>query len=113
MMNTPSNDGSSAGLVDCMTKTSSPRTFSSILTNVSPSGNELTVHFPNGIPMDSVIRSAKEGLDVPLKIFTLNQVAQPCKTKKPPSAGGLVRSLTGHYQPAPALQAQSVLQGNN
>ena len=39
------------GPVDCTTNTSSPRTFSSILTKVSPSGNALTAHLPNSMPM--------------------------------------------------------------
>ena len=39
------------GQVDCTMKTSSPRTFSSILTKVSPSGKEETVHLPNSTPM--------------------------------------------------------------
>ena len=39
------------GQVDWMMNTSRPRTFSLILTNVSPSGNELTVASPRGTPM--------------------------------------------------------------
>src|SRR5215510_3981746 len=61
------------GEVDCTTKTSSPRTFSSILTKVSPSGNALTVHLPRSLPMDLQIALANGGLDVPLKIFTTTQ----------------------------------------
>ena len=39
------------GLVDCATNTSSPRTFSSIFTNVSPSGKGLIVDLPSPMPM--------------------------------------------------------------
>src|SRR5215212_7258603 len=58
------------GLVDCTRKTSSPRTFSSILTKVSPSGNGLIVDFPSSVPNDLQIESAKGRLEVPLNIFT-------------------------------------------
>ena len=47
------------GLVDWTRKTSSPRTFSSILTNVSPSGNALTVHLPNSTPTEAAMDLAK------------------------------------------------------
>src|SRR2546425_12775100 len=59
------------GQVDWTRKTSSPRTFSSILTNVSPSGKELTVHLPKSRPIDLAMARARGGLDVPLKIFTI------------------------------------------
>ena len=39
--------------------TSSPRTFSSIFTNVSPSGNGLMVHLPSSMPMDLQMAWAK------------------------------------------------------
>ena len=59
------------GEVGCTTNTSSPRTFSSIFTNVSPSGKAVTAHLPTSMPMYSQIDLAKGGFDVPLKIFTL------------------------------------------
>jgi hypothetical protein len=52
------------------------------LTNVSPSGKELTVHFAKGMPMDAVIRSASGRLEVPLKIFTLSLLVRD-QMKKP------------------------------
>src|SRR5437016_2819593 len=58
------------GQVDWTRKTSSPRTFSSILTKVSPSGKELTVHWPKSRPIDLAMARASGGLDVPVKIFT-------------------------------------------
>ena len=45
--------------------------FSSILTNVSPSGKEETVHFPSSVPIDLAIAFAKGIFEVPLKIFTM------------------------------------------
>jgi hypothetical protein len=72
------------GPVDCTTKTSSPRTFSSILTNVSPSGKALTAHFPISMPMYSQIDLAKGGLEVPLNIFTLRLVFGFERNKNPP-----------------------------
>ena len=57
-------------LVDWITKTSVPRTFSSILTKVSPLGNGFTVEQPKGIPMESQIALAKFGLELPVKTFT-------------------------------------------
>src|SRR2546430_8555564 len=59
------------GQVDWTRKTSSPRTFSSMFTNVSPSGKELTVHWPRSRPMDLAIARARGGLDVPAKIFPI------------------------------------------
>ena len=58
------------GLDDCTTNTSSPRTFSSILTNVSPSGNCETSHRPNSMPIDRQMASANGRFELPLKIFT-------------------------------------------
>src|SRR6476620_9395251 len=58
------------GDVDCTTYTSSPRTFSSILTKVSPSGKDAIVHLPKAISIDLAIALANGGFDVPLKIFT-------------------------------------------
>ena len=58
------------GDVGWTTNTSSPRTFSSILTNVSPSGNGWMVHLPSSMPMDLQMARAKGSLAVPLKIFT-------------------------------------------
>src|SRR6266516_3765051 len=54
-----------------MRNTSSPRTFSSIFTNVSPSGNGLTVDLPSSMPMKAQMASARGWLEVPLKIFTM------------------------------------------
>src|SRR5277367_3346277 len=59
------------GDVGCTTNTSSPRTFSSIFTNVSPSGNGLMVHLPKVAPMDLQIAWARGWFAVPLKIFTM------------------------------------------
>src|ERR1039458_3455596 len=47
------------GDVGWMMKTSSPRTFSSIFTNVSPSGNGLMSHLPSSQPMDLQMARAK------------------------------------------------------
>ncbi len=78
------------GEVDCTTKTSSPRTFSSIFTNVSPSGNASTVHLPTSMPIDLAIALASGGFDVPVKIFTLQ--SQRLQTKNPPAGGRLRKS---------------------
>src|ERR1017187_7207624 len=61
------------GEVDWTTNTSSPRTFSSIFTNVSPSGNGLMVDLPSSIPMDLVMDSANGRFELPLKIFTTSK----------------------------------------
>jgi len=50
------------------------RTFSSIFTNVSPSGKAVTAHLPSSMPMYSQIDLAKGGFEVPLKTFTLSLV---------------------------------------
>src|SRR5215212_3442217 len=76
------------GQVDCTRNTSSPRTFSSIFTNVSPSGKELTVHLPSSVPMDAAIELASGRLDVPLKIFTTSHSFGT--ENKPPDESGLV-----------------------
>src|SRR3954470_9883921 len=75
------------GEVDCTTKTSSPRTFSSIFTFVSPSGNASTVHFPTSMPIDVAMDLASGGFDVPAKIFTAQ--FQRLQTKNPPAGGRL------------------------
>jgi hypothetical protein len=62
--------------------TSSPRTFSSILTNVSPSGNELIVHWASSRPMEATMFLASGKLDVPEKIFT--DISQRVEKQKPP-----------------------------
>src|ERR1043166_3293818 len=74
------------GLVDFTRYTSSPRTFSSIFTNVSPSGKELTVQAPNSTPMEAQIALARGWLAVPLNILTI-EFAQKNKTT---SAGGSI-----------------------
>jgi hypothetical protein len=74
------------GLVDCTTKTSSPRTFSSIFTKVSPSGKELTVDFPSSTPMDAAMERASGRLAVPLKIFTVSMTSF-AKNNNPPPGG--------------------------
>ena len=58
------------GEVGWMMKMSSPRTFSSIRTNVSPSGNGEMVHWPSSTPMDLQMARARGSFAVPLKIFT-------------------------------------------
>ena len=63
------------GEVDCIRKTSSPRTFSSILTKVSPSGNGLMVDLPRSIPMYAQIASDKGLFEEPLKIFTIDYIS--------------------------------------
>jgi len=52
------------------TKTSSPRTFSSIFTNVSPSGNGEMVQLPSSMPMYLQMARARGSFDVPEKTFT-------------------------------------------
>jgi hypothetical protein len=73
------------GAVGCTTKTSSPRTFSSIRINVSPSGNGLIVHLPSSMPMELQMDRARGSLAVPQKIFTDKKLI---KDKKPAAAGG-------------------------
>ncbi len=68
-----------------MMKTSSPRTFSSIFTNVSPSGNGVMVHLPSSQPMDLQMARAKGSFAVPLKIFT--EIYSSVKTKNHPFGG--------------------------
>ena len=63
------------GLVDCTRKTSSPRTFSLIFTNVSPSGNALTVQRPSSTPMDVAMARASGRLELPLNIFTWSRAS--------------------------------------
>src|SRR5215471_6312863 len=58
------------GAVGWITNTSSPRTFSSTLTKVSPSGNGLMMHLPRGSPMCLQMALARGSLAVPLKIIT-------------------------------------------
>jgi len=83
------------GDVDCTRKTSSPRTFSSILTNVSPSGKALTVHFPSSVPMYFAMASANGGLEVPLNIFTISSWFLGAENKKPPLRWVANRKLCG------------------
>ena len=59
------------GEVGWTMNTSSPRTFSSIFANVSPSGNEVMVHRPSSMPMEAQMALARGGLAVPLNIFTM------------------------------------------
>src|ERR1043165_4860858 len=68
-------------------KTSSPRTFSSIFTNVSPSGNADTVHLPSSRLIDWQIASESGRLAMPLKIFTTRNKPTPSGNKKPPDRG--------------------------
>ena len=70
MMNISIRCSFAGGLVDCTTKTSSPRTFSSILTKVSPLGNGRTIDRPSGTPMDSQMDRARTGFELPEKTFT-------------------------------------------
>src|SRR5208282_2280150 len=58
------------GQVDWTMNTSSPRTFSSTFTNVSPSGNGEMLHLPSSMPMYLQIARARGSLAVPLKTFT-------------------------------------------
>ena len=58
------------GEVDWMMKISSPRTFSSTFTKVSPSGKGFTVHLPRGMPTSTAMAVARGLFDVPVKIFT-------------------------------------------
>jgi hypothetical protein len=58
------------GLVDWTRNTSSPRTFSSIFTNVSPSGKGLIVDLPSSIPIEAQMAADKGGLEVPQNTFT-------------------------------------------
>src|SRR5690349_17516485 len=58
------------GEVGWITNTSSPRTFSSILMNVSPSGNGSMVHLPRGTPTFLQMALARVSFAVPLNIFT-------------------------------------------
>jgi len=57
------------GQVDWMMNTSWPRMFSSIFTNVSPSGKLVTVASPRGIPMLLQMSSARALFELPEKIF--------------------------------------------
>src|ERR1039458_7802294 len=58
------------GAVGWMMKISSPRTFSSIFTNVSPSGNGVIVILPSSRPMDLQMARARGSFAVPEKTFT-------------------------------------------
>jgi len=58
------------GDVGWMMKMSSPRTFSSIRTNVSPSGNGVTVILPSSVPMDLQMARARGSFAVPENTFT-------------------------------------------
>ena len=53
-----------------MMKISSPRTFSSIFTKVSPSGKGVMELLPSSIPMDLQIALARGSLAVPENTFT-------------------------------------------
>lgn len=53
-----------------MMKISSPRTFSSMRTNVSPSGKGVTVILPSSQPMDLQMARASGSLEVPENTFT-------------------------------------------
>ena len=57
------------GQVDWMMKTSWPRMFSSIFTNVSPSGKLVTVASPSGTPMLRQMSSARALFELPEKIL--------------------------------------------
>ena len=57
------------GQVGWTRKTSRPRMFSLIFTNVSPSGNVLTVASPSGTPMPVQMRCARSRCAEPQKIF--------------------------------------------
>src|SRR6266850_1044125 len=82
-------------------KTSSPRTFSSIFTNVSPSGNGLIVHFPSSMPIYEQIASDKGWLDVPLKTFTMQVVCSKTKIHR-----NRWRTQAGLYQRVNPVQAE-------
>ena len=60
--------------VGWMMKTSQPRIFSLICTNVSPSGKQLTVAEPSGSPRFWQISWASAGLAFPVKIFIAGKV---------------------------------------
>src|SRR3954447_1067805 len=64
---------------------SSPRTFSSILTKVSPSGKGLMVDLPISIPIEAQMALDNGSLDVPAKIFTIFVLSLK---KGPPKGGG-------------------------
>ena len=57
------------GEVGCTMNTSSPRTFSSIFTNVSPSGNGVIVHLPSSMPMDLQMARARGSIGSAAKNF--------------------------------------------
>src|SRR5690606_10412120 len=75
--------------VDCMTKTSSPRTFSWISTNISWSANRRTLALPKGTLRYRATASAKTRLELPAKSFikfprrriwaAFNRVGSYCK----------------------------------
>src|ERR1019366_7363257 len=72
-------------------KTSRPRIFSLILTNVSSSGNAVTVASPSGTPPESAIRCARGRFALPEKIFnwtcdSTTQVVLAQKSRPPPQA---------------------------
>src|SRR5688572_29228489 len=83
------------GQVDCTRKTSSPRTFSSIFTKVSPSGNALTVLLPSSAPMFLAMDSARGRLDVPLKIFTGAMGSETTNATVPVAARGESKQQRG------------------
>src|SRR4029077_15994802 len=56
--------------LDCTTNTSPPRTFSSILTRISPSLNDDTVAAPSLVPRKAQISWASAGFALPENIFS-------------------------------------------
>src|SRR5262249_39765492 len=69
-------------------------TFSSIFTNVSPSGNGLTMHLPNSMSMELQIALLKIGFAVPLKIFTIVTLSSKTKNHPPQVDKNATANLT-------------------
>ena len=90
MMNNSIKFWFGGGQVLCTTNTSSPRTFSSIFTKVSPLGKSRIIALAKGTLMLLQMASAKVRLDLPENIFTVVQTGYVvCNTWVPPLSNGL------------------------
>src|SRR6202041_1424948 len=80
------------GEVGWMMKMSSPRTFSSIFTKVSPSGNGVIMHLPSSQPMYLQMARARGSFAVPEKTFTVYLISL--------QSNKILRKARGKCQPA-------------
>jgi hypothetical protein len=71
MINSSMRFSFTGGQVGCTTKTSRPRTSSSMRTEISPSGKFDSVALPSGSPRTAAMLSDSRGLALPLKTLSL------------------------------------------